>query len=797
MFDGRTNPAQSVRRELVRILLERIQGEGIEDAAGSMTFDPDNIPGSTYEVEEFLNRPYMNKTEVPLAMDVFVPKMEEGVEKPMIVNIHGGGLVVGDRKMSRAYSHVLASRGYIVFSIEYRLAPRANVSEQLDDVCAGMDAIGRHLVRFDIDFDRIFLTADSAGAYLAIYTAAMKRSKRLQETIGYEPTRMVFRALGLISGMFYTNLNDPLGFLLADQFYGNSATSPEFLELMNPEHHEIVRNLPPTFLITSRGDFLNNYSIMYHKALRDAGKTTKLVYYGESELGHAFVSADPTHPQSIDAIDRMLAWFDERANDRIRVYTQTAEQKACLARVEERMESHEITQQKSWKLIRELNSTSDSRLDEIALRDSRRTYTYRQMFRKWERFAEVYSALGIGEAAGSRVGVLGVSGLEPTFAFYALNMVGASVSMLSPIQLTDMEGLLKSIEFEKITDLVVSDLFAQPLLMTRLLAERERLGLRNIIVMKSPYGGRLGDDRIEAFCAQNYLTLKRTQGLLFMDDLLRKYEATPIAYATSDNDEAAVIVHATGATRGMHKPIPLSDFGLNEGAYRILRSKISSEVGPGDVCLLNVELSFCYAMVDMLHLPLAFGAQVAAVPLSVANPRMSRAFAHYGVNYALLPPFMLDQFGRECVRPDLSSVKMPIVVDKHVQASELGRYNDYLRACGSKSRILNGYGRPEAGGALLVSDAEHNENTMGNPLPNVEIRLLDQADGTYHDLSEGPRRGVLCVSTPSMSSGRLGDVELFSFDEVDSTRWLNTGDLVELNDDGSLTYVGRSNKQAH
>ena len=153
----------ALRRELIRIVLERVQGASIENAIEIMEFDSSNIPGAKCDVEEHFNRAYMNKSEVPLAMDVFFPKMPKGTELPVIINIHGGGLVMGDRKMSRAYGHVLASRGYLVFNIEYRLAPRANVAEQLDDVCAGMDAIASHLIDFEVDFDRIFLTAASAG----------------------------------------------------------------------------------------------------------------------------------------------------------------------------------------------------------------------------------------------------------------------------------------------------------------------------------------------------------------------------------------------------------------------------------------------------------------------------------------------------------------------------------------------------------------------------------------------------------------------------------------------------------
>ena len=65
------------------------------------------------------------------------------------------------------------------------------------------------------------MQAESAGAYLATYVAAMKNSKALQDAIGYPPTRMRFRAMGLISGMFYTNRNDALGWVLSRSIYGS------------------------------------------------------------------------------------------------------------------------------------------------------------------------------------------------------------------------------------------------------------------------------------------------------------------------------------------------------------------------------------------------------------------------------------------------------------------------------------------------------------------------------------------------------------------------------------------------
>ena len=114
--------------------------------------------------------------------------------------------------------------------------------------------------------------------------------------------------------MFYTNRRDPIGLLLSEQFYGEKRDDADFLRYCDPENPEILNHLPPVFLDTSRGDFLNRYTLAFHRALKKAGKPTKLVYYGEKELRHAFVAAQPELEQSRDAIERMLAWFEQQAD---------------------------------------------------------------------------------------------------------------------------------------------------------------------------------------------------------------------------------------------------------------------------------------------------------------------------------------------------------------------------------------------------------------------------------------------------------------------------------------------------
>lgn len=265
---------------------------------------------SSEGLREYRDIPYNNRSGKELFMDIFEPIVEEGTELPVIVNIHGGGLIGGSKNLSVGFCRQLAKRGYLVFSLEYRLIPAIRVYEQFDDVCAGMDCIGRKLVDFDVDFTRIYMVAESAGAYLATYVAAMKKSKVLQKAIGYQPTTMVFKAMGLISGMFYTTRKDMLGCFLSRSIYGKDARSIAMAEYTNPEHPEIIYNIPPCYLITSKADMLERYTLDFAGELGNKGIEHYLRHMGsDPKLLHAFPVLNASLPESERVIDEIVSWF--------------------------------------------------------------------------------------------------------------------------------------------------------------------------------------------------------------------------------------------------------------------------------------------------------------------------------------------------------------------------------------------------------------------------------------------------------------------------------------------------------
>ena len=273
--------------------------------------DLDDIKEISSEgLKEHRDIPYKNRSGKELLMDIFEPVVDEGVELPVIINIHGGGLIDGNKNLSEGFCRQIAKRGYLVCSLEYRLIPSVRVYEQFDDVCAGMDCIGRKLVDFDVDFTRIYLVAESAGAYLATYVAAMKKSRVLQDAIGYEPTRMIFKAMGLISGMFYTTRRDSLGWFLSRSIYGKDERSKAMAEYTNPEHPEIIYNIPPCYLITSKADMLERYTLDFAGMLWNKSVEHFLRHMGsDPKLIHAFPVLRPDFPESERVIDEIIEWF--------------------------------------------------------------------------------------------------------------------------------------------------------------------------------------------------------------------------------------------------------------------------------------------------------------------------------------------------------------------------------------------------------------------------------------------------------------------------------------------------------
>jgi acetyl esterase/lipase len=106
--------------------------------------------------------------------DFYEPKSDSGrVNRPAVLVIHGGAWKGGDKAWGEQFADELCPFGYVVFSINYRLAgrPGGTWPAQIEDVQKALRHIRANAARFRVDPDRIASLGMSAGGHLATMVA--------------------------------------------------------------------------------------------------------------------------------------------------------------------------------------------------------------------------------------------------------------------------------------------------------------------------------------------------------------------------------------------------------------------------------------------------------------------------------------------------------------------------------------------------------------------------------------------------------------------------------------------------
>ena len=169
-------------------------------------------PGTPADEKDELRETYDYKVVdgCRIKLDVYGAPRDE--LRPVVVWIHGGALIMGHRGgIDRALLGALTKAGYVVVSIDYRLAPETKlpaIVEDVQDACRWVRERGPKLFR--IAPERLAVMGGSAGGYLTLMTGfrVEPRPKALVSFWGY----------GDIAGAWYSR---------PDPFYRSQPLVPE------------------------------------------------------------------------------------------------------------------------------------------------------------------------------------------------------------------------------------------------------------------------------------------------------------------------------------------------------------------------------------------------------------------------------------------------------------------------------------------------------------------------------------------------------------------------------------------
>src|SRR2546429_3426223 len=91
---------------------------------------------------------------------------------PTLIQIHGGGWTIGNKdQQGKPIMLHFASRGWVCFAVNYRLAPRSTWPAQIVDVKRAIAWVKEHAEEYGADPNFIVVTGGSAGGHLSALAA--------------------------------------------------------------------------------------------------------------------------------------------------------------------------------------------------------------------------------------------------------------------------------------------------------------------------------------------------------------------------------------------------------------------------------------------------------------------------------------------------------------------------------------------------------------------------------------------------------------------------------------------------
>ena len=231
-------------------------------------------------------------------LDVYRPKAQgngqtEPLKKlPVIISVHGGAWVYGDKDRYQFYCMRLAQYGFAVINFSYRLAPEAKFPAAIEDIEKAFEWMLANADQYGFDTTNVFAAGDSAGAHLlTLYVAALTNPECAKNFPFIKPLsqkNMTLRALALNCGKYSIEPTDSQLKLLLNGMMPNGGT-PQEIALLNAAS-QITKDFPQSFVMTCYGDFLFEQAPVVMKALEAAGVKCEYHCYASPEkpLVHVF-----------------------------------------------------------------------------------------------------------------------------------------------------------------------------------------------------------------------------------------------------------------------------------------------------------------------------------------------------------------------------------------------------------------------------------------------------------------------------------------------------------------------------
>ena len=426
-----------------------------------------------------------------------------------------------------------------------------------------------------------------------------------------------------------------------------------------------------------------------------------------------------------------------------------------------------------YEYMREINKDYP---EDIAINYLGRKITYKELFENINKTASAFIKAGVKEKEIVTVALPSIP--EALYCVYALNKIGAVANMIHP--LAGKEETLNYLNEVKSRVAVIFDGA-----YTTIADDIEKTSVEQVIVA-SP-----SDSLPLALKIAYNLKVKKPQlngKFIGWKDFIQAGQDIAANDVKKDYHEMAIISH-TGGTTGEPKGVACSDYNVNALIYQIIQN---FKYRRQETCIVVLPPFVNYSLVESMMAMLYIGFKVVLIPKY--DPLK---LCEYIAKFRPYVIFSIPAYWEILLRIDtngcdMSSLRYGIYGGEAMSKETEVAVNDLLKKCGAKGILLKGLGSTEmVAAATSTYEGQNSVGSAGVPLVRVNCKVV--APKTTDELEYGIE-GEICFSGPTLMLGYYDNHE--ATNEVikvheDGVRWLHTGDLGYINEDGVIFVTGR------
>lgn len=262
---------------------------------------------------------------------------------------------------------------------------------------------------------------------------------------------------------------------------------------------------------------------------------------------------------------------------------------------------------------------------------------------------------------------------------------------------------------------------------------------------------------------------------------------TPVTLPVVTPEDLALLQY-TGGTTGRPKGAMLGHSQLSQNASQV--AAINPFGAPREEVFMGALPFFhVFANTSLLNHAMVTGGSIAMLPRFDAKQVLETIEKHGCTGFPGVPTMfqaLLDH--PDLAKTDLSTLKVCISGGAPMPAPVHTRFEEVTGV-----RLVEGYGLTESSGVVSANPyaGTRKKGTIGQLVAGTHILLLDKEDPTK--LAPEGEPGELIVHGPQIMRGYWGrpEADTDEFAERDGKRYLRTGDVAVVDEDGFLSIVDR------